>query len=117
MAPGSSYNRSTTHAKASEITAETESAPKIARGAVAATPTAPLAGTNRVAVRSIGQAPEESKIREFSPQELRNKGNVPTVDDSKSKMGPVEKEVENDTSDIITRLKKGKKSKDVADES
>jgi len=111
MAPGSSYNRSTTHAKASEITAETESAPKIARGSVAATPTAPLAGTNRVAVRSIGQAPEEAKIREFSPQELRNKGNVPTVDDSKSKMGPAGEEVAPDTSDIVERLKVGKRDK------
>ena len=117
LAPGSSYNRAKTHAKASEITVQTESAPKIARGSIAATPTAPLAGSNRVAVRSIGQSPEEAKIREFSPQELRNKGRVPSVDDSKSKLGPVEKEVESDTSTVTERLKKGKRPEDVADES
>jgi hypothetical protein len=76
-----------------------------------------LAGSNRVAVRSVGQSPEEATIREFSPQELRNKGRVPSVDDSKSKMGPVEKEVESDTSDIMDRLKVGKPVKDVEDKS
>jgi hypothetical protein len=108
LAKSSSENRIATHAKASKIV-----------GAAVATPTAPLAGTNRVAVRTIGQAPEEATIREFSPQELRNKGNVPTVDDSRSKLGPVEK-AENESiesSDIISRLKKGKRPEDVADES
>jgi len=116
LAEGSSENRTVTHDKASKITAEVTKAPKVARGSVAASPVAPLAGTNRVAVRTIGQKPEEAEVREFSPQELRNKENVPTVDDSKSKLGPVEKEVEGESSDIVERLKKGpKRMEDIAD--
>ena len=83
LAAGSSENRQRIASTASAITAQTESAPQIARGSVAATPTAPLAGTNRVAVRNIGQSPEEAQIREFSPAELRNRKNVPGSDDSK----------------------------------
>lgn len=52
-------------------------------GAIAGTPTAPLAGNNRVAVRRIGQKPDEAQIREFTPRELLNKQNVPGPDDSK----------------------------------
>jgi hypothetical protein len=83
LAAGSSENRNVIADKATKITAQTESAPKIARGSVAATPTAPLAGSNRVAVRRVGQAPEEAVVREFSPQEARNRKNVPGPDDSK----------------------------------
>ena len=83
LAAGSSENRKVIADKATKITAQTESAPKIARGSVAATPTAPLAGTERVAVRRVGQAPEEAVVREFSPQEKRNRKNVPGPDDSK----------------------------------
>jgi len=72
---GSSENRNVTHAKASKLTA--------ALGSIAATPVAPLAGSNRVAVRNVGQPEEDSVIREFSPAELRNKGRVPKTDDSK----------------------------------
>lgn len=52
-------------------------------GATAGTPTAPLAGSNRVAVRRIGQKPDEAQIREFTPRELLNKQNVPGPDDSR----------------------------------
>lgn len=83
IAKTSSENRQKIADTTTNITAQAESAPKIARGSTAATPTAPLAGTNRVAVRSIGQSPEEAKIREFSPAELRNRKNVPGSDDSK----------------------------------
>ena len=79
----SSENRQRIADTTTKITAQAEAAPKIARGSVAATPTAPLAGSNRVAVRRVGQAPEEAVIREFSPQEARNKKNVPGPDDSK----------------------------------
>jgi len=83
IAAGSSENRQKIASTTSAITAQTEAAPKIARGATAATPTAPLAGTNRVAVRKVGQPPEAAEIREFSPQEARNRKNVPGLDDSK----------------------------------
>ena len=83
LAAGSSENRQKIADTTTDITAQTEAAPKIARGSVAATPTAPLAGTNRVAVRRIGQPPEAAEIREFSPQELRNNRNIPAPDDSK----------------------------------
>jgi hypothetical protein len=83
ISSSSSENRNVIADKATNITAQAESAPKIARGSVAATPTAPLAGSNRVAVRRVGQAPEEAVVREFSPQELRNRKNVPGPDDSK----------------------------------
>lgn len=83
LAAGSSENRQKIADTTTNITAQAEAAPKIARGSIAATPTAPLAGTGRVAVRRIGQSPEEAKVREFSPQELRNKKNVPGPDDSK----------------------------------
>ena len=83
LAAGSSENRQKIASTATNITAQAEAAPKIARGSVAATPTAPLAGSNRVAVRRIGQPPEAAEIREFSPQELRNKDNVPTSNDAK----------------------------------
>jgi hypothetical protein len=109
LAEGSSENRQKIADTTTKITSQAEAAPKAVFGSVAATPTAPLAGTGRVAVRSVGQAPEESKIREFSPQELRNvETKVPTTDDSKRKVGPVEKEVE-ESSSIIDRLKKGPK--------
>ena len=83
LAAGSSENRQKIANTTTDITAQAESAPKIARGSVAATPTAPLAGSNRIAVRRIGQKPEEAQIREFSPAELRNRKNVPGPDDSK----------------------------------
>jgi hypothetical protein len=84
ISPKSSENRQKIADTVTNITAQTESAPKIARGATAATPTAPLAGSNRVAVRRVGQAPEEAVIREFTPQETRNrKEKVPGADDSK----------------------------------
>ena len=83
LAAGSSENRQKIADTTTDITAQAEAAPKIARGSVAATPTAPLAGTNRVAVRRIGQPPEAAEIREFSPQELRNNRNIPAPDDSK----------------------------------
>jgi len=83
IAKNSSENRQKIADTTTNITAQAEAAPKIARGSVAATPTAPLAGSNRVAVRRVGQAPEEAVIREFSPQEARNKKNVPGPDDSK----------------------------------
>jgi hypothetical protein len=83
LASGSSENRQRIADTTTNITAQAEAAPKIARGSVAATPTAPLAGTNRVAVRRVGQPPEAAEIREFSPQELRNRKNVPGSDDSK----------------------------------
>jgi hypothetical protein len=83
LAEGSSESRQKIANTTTNITAQAEAAPKIARGSVAATPTAPLAGTNRVAVRRIGQPPEAAEIREFSPQELRNRKNVPGQDDSK----------------------------------
>ena len=111
LASGSSYNRSVTHDNAGKITDQVETAPKVALGSIAATPTAPLAGTGRIAVRRIGEEPEKAKIREFSPRELRNKKKyVPTSDDSKRKIsaGPVEETV-NEESDIIDRLKKGPK--------
>lgn len=111
LAEGSSENRQRIADTATNITAQAEAAPKAARlGSVAGSPTAPLAGTGRVAVRRVGQNPEESKIREFSPQERRNlQTNVPTTDDSKRKVGPVEKEVDSDSGSIIDRLKKGPK--------
>jgi hypothetical protein len=83
IAAGSSENRQRIADTTTDITAQAEAAPKIARGSVAATPTAPLAGTGRVAVRRVGQSPEEAQIREFTPQEARNRKNVPGVDDSK----------------------------------
>ena len=83
LAAGSSENRQKIADTTTNITAQAEEAPKIARGSIAATPTAPLAGSNRVAVRRIGQPPEAAEIREFSPQELRNNRNVPAPDDSK----------------------------------
>lgn len=83
LSPTSSENRQRIADNTTKITTQTESAPKVARGSVAATPTAPLAGTNRVGVRRIGQPPEATKVREFSPQELRNRSNVPGSDDSK----------------------------------
>jgi hypothetical protein len=79
LAAGSSENRNVTHNKANKLASTF--------GATAATTTAPLAGTNRVAVRNINQAPEEATIREFSPAEIRNKGNVPTTDDSAITVG------------------------------
>jgi len=83
LAAGSSENRQRIADTTTEITAQAEAAPKIARGSVAATPTAPLAGTGRVAVRKVGQPPEAAEIREFTPQEARNRTNVPGTDDSK----------------------------------
>jgi hypothetical protein len=83
LSPTSSENRQRIADTTTNITAQTESAPRVARGSVAATPTAPLAGTNRVGVRRVGQPPEASEIREFSPAELRNRKNVPGSDDSK----------------------------------
>ena len=83
LSPSSSENRQKIADTTTNITAQAEEAPKIARGSVAATPTAPLAGSNRVAVRRIGQPPEAAEIREFSPQELRNTDNVPGKDDSR----------------------------------
>lgn len=84
IAEGSSENRQKIADTTTNITAQAEAAPKAARlGSIAATPTAPLAGTGRVAVRRIGQPPEKAVIREFSPQEARNRKNVPGQDDSK----------------------------------
>jgi hypothetical protein len=83
LAAGSSENRQRIADTTTDITAQAEAAPKVARGSVAATPTAPLAGTGRVAVRRVGQPPEAAEIREFTPQEARNRTNVPGVDDSK----------------------------------
>ena len=83
LAASSSENRQKIADTTTDITAQAEAAPKIVRGSVAATPTAPLAGSNRVAVRRIGQPPEAAEIREFSPQELRNKDNVPVSNDAK----------------------------------
>lgn len=83
IAKNSSENRQKIADTTTNITAQAEAAPKIARGSIAGTPTAPLAGTNRVAVRRVGQAPEEAQIREFSPAEARNKKRVPGPDDSK----------------------------------
>lgn len=83
LAAGSSENRQKIADTTTNITAQAEAAPKIARGSIAANPTAPLAGSNRVAVRRIGQPPEAAEIREFSPQELRNNRNIPAPDDSK----------------------------------
>lgn len=84
IAKNSSENRQKIADTTTNITAQAEAAPKIARGSIAGTPTAPLAGTNRVAVRRIGQAPEEAQIREFTPAEARNrKEKVPGPDDSK----------------------------------
>jgi len=83
LAPSSSENRQKIADTTTNITAQAEAAPKIALGTIAATPTAPLAGSNRVAVRRIGQPPEAAEIREFSPQELRNKDNVPVSNDAK----------------------------------
>jgi hypothetical protein len=83
LAAGSSENRQKIADTTTDITAQAEAAPKIARGSIAATPTAPLAGSNRVAVRRIGQPPEAAEIREFSPQELRNKDSVPASNDAK----------------------------------
>jgi hypothetical protein len=117
LAASSSENRQRIADTTTDITAQAEAAPKVARGSMAGTPTAPLAGTNRVAVRKVDQKPEEAVIREFTPQEARNKKNVPGIDDSKNKLGPVEKEVESETSTITERLKKGKRPKDIADES
>lgn len=84
IAEGSSENRQKIANTTTNITAQAEAAPKAAKlGSIAATPTAPLAGTGRVAVRRIGQPPEKAVIREFSPQEARNRKNVPGQDDSK----------------------------------
>jgi hypothetical protein len=84
LAKTSSENRQKIADTTTDITAQAESAPKAAKlGSIAATPTAPLAGTGRVAVRRIGQPPEKAVIREFSPQEARNRKNVPGPDDSK----------------------------------
>jgi hypothetical protein len=83
IAAGSSENRQRIADTTTKITAQAEAAPKIARGATAGTPTAPLAGTNRVAVRRVGQPPEEAQIREFTPEEARNKSKLPKPDDSK----------------------------------
>jgi hypothetical protein len=83
IAKTSSENRQKIADTTTNITAQAEAAPKAALGTIAATPTAPLAGSNRVAVRRVGQAPEEAVIREFSPQEARNRKNVPGPDDSK----------------------------------
>ena len=83
LAAGSSENRQRIADTTTNITAQAEAAPKAARGATAGTPTAPLAGSNRVAVRRVGQAPEEAVIREFTPQEASNKAKLPKPDDSK----------------------------------
>jgi hypothetical protein len=83
LAAGSSENRQRIADTTTEITAQAEAAPKVARGSVAATPTAPLAGTGRVAVRKVDQKPEEAVIREFTPQEARNRALIPGTDDSK----------------------------------
>ena len=78
LAEGSVESRTKGRKAASNITA--------ALGSIAATNTAPLAGSNRVAVRSVGQDPEEASIREFTPRERNNKKNVPGKDDSKGIM-------------------------------
>jgi hypothetical protein len=83
IAKNSSENRQRIADTTTEITAQAEAAPKIARGAMAGTPTAPLAGTNRVAVRRVGQPPEAAEIRDFTPQESRNRALLPGKDDSK----------------------------------
>jgi hypothetical protein len=84
LSPSSSENRQKIASTATNITAQAEAAPKAALGTIAATPTAPLAGSNRVAVRRIGQPPEAAEIREFSPQERVNlETKVPNSDDSK----------------------------------
>ena len=75
LAESSTESRARGHKKARKITQ--------ALGSSAASVTAPLAGTNRVAVRKVGQAPEEAEVREFSPAEVRNTGKVPKADDSR----------------------------------
>lgn len=88
LAENSNEGRASGQLAASKITAEHTEAPKKARraprGSVAAKPEAPLGTSGRVAVRQIGQKPEEAVVREFTPREKANKDSVPTADDSKS---------------------------------
>ena len=88
LAENSNEGRASGQLAASKIAAEHTEAPKKARraprGSVAAKPEAPLGTSGRVAVRQIGQKPEEAVVREFTPREKANKNSVPTADDSKS---------------------------------
>ena len=88
LAENSNEGRAAGQLAASKIAAEHTEAPKKARraprGSVAAKPEAPLGTSGRVAVRQIGQKPEEAVVREFTPREKANKDSVPTADDSKS---------------------------------
>jgi len=108
LAEGSPENRALTHAKASKVVDETEAAPKSAIGV--GTPYAPEAGLNRYGKRKVGEPLEKAELTDFSPAELRNKKMVPGADDSKAKMGPVEKEVTSEAPTVAERLKKGPKN-------
>jgi hypothetical protein len=67
------------------------------------------AGSGFVTVRNKNKPNQPAVTRPLTKKELLNKENVPTVDDSKSRSGAVQKEGESDSSSIIDRLKKGPK--------
>jgi hypothetical protein len=73
------------------------------------TPGVAPAGSGFVTVRNKNKPDEPAVTRPFTKKELLNKDNVPSVDDSKSRSGAVQKEDESDSSSIIDRLKKGPK--------
>jgi hypothetical protein len=83
LAEGSSENRQKIANTTSAITAQTEAAPKILRGSMAATINAPLAGSNRVGRRKIGEPLEKAVNKEFTPAEARNPLVKMGKDDSK----------------------------------
>jgi hypothetical protein len=68
------------------------------------------AGSNMVTVRNKNKPDQPAVTRPFTKKELLNKGNVPNVDDSKSRMSPVQQDGDSESSSIIDRLKKGPSS-------
>jgi len=88
LAGNSNEGRAAASIAANRITGEQTEAPKkarsAARGSIAAKPEAPLGTSGRVAVRQIGQKPEEAVIREFTPREKANKDAISGADDSKA---------------------------------
>ena len=67
------------------------------------------AGSGFVTVRNKNNPDQPAVTRPFTKKENLNKGNVPTVDDSRSRSGAAQKEGEPDSSSIIERLQKGPK--------
>ena len=67
------------------------------------------AGSGFVTVRNKNNPDQPAVTRPFTKKETLNKGNVPTVDDSRSRSGAAQKEGEPDSSSIIERLQRGPK--------